>query len=338
MALWRLLVYNERYNTNDWWGNMSNSRMYTTKHKIAILITMLRDAVGSTYFMMGTELIMTTIISIHTSKISETKEWKITLALLILITLTINVLSLIASHNKNKFTSNLEYRSFAYDIQNRINFKTANELYRVNKKIVDSIRTQKALRDTASSIADFQTLSFYVCNELHNFLCNNLECGEIEVTVFQRCVDSKNRSIARMIAYKNTNNTVPASYAEEFTLSHRQQTSVPLFVKIFNDKNADIKILENKVAVQKEFEFLSNSAVREQKICQYIGIPIRTNRNMVEVLLQIDVTKEKSLGKKYNDIKQFAECVLIPFCNLLHCSYERDLILNKFYDILDENI
>ena len=59
---------------------------------------------------------------------------------------------------------------------------------------------------------------------------------------------------------------------------------------------------------------------------------------MVEVLLQIDVTKEKSLGKKYNDIKQFAECVLIPFCNLLHCSYERDLILNKFYDILDENI
>ena len=59
---------------------------------------------------------------------------------------------------------------------------------------------------------------------------------------------------------------------------------------------------------------------------------------MVEVLLQIDVSEKNKLGRSYKTAKQFSEDIIMPFRDLICCSYERDLILNKFYDVLEENI
>ena len=66
--------------------------------------------------------------------------------------------------------------------------------------------------------------------------------------------------------------------------------------------------------------------------------PNKTNRNKIEVVLQIDVSENNIMGSDYNEVKQFADVIVKPFVNLLYCSYERDLILDKFYDILEENI
>lgn len=209
-------------------------------------------------------------------------------------------------------------------------------MYRINKRIIKAIRERKIEKGELNAIADFQTFSFLVCNELCDFIKKNFDCGDCEVTIFQRFTDSKSKDFVKMIAFKNNKNHKPSSYQKEFALNSRSNGAV--FISIFNDLNEEIKILHNQKAVREEFKYFDDSKKREKKICQYIGIPIKTDRNKIEILLQIDVSKEKALGKNYNELKQFAEYVLLPFCSLLHCSYERDLIFNKFYDILEENI
>ena len=49
---------------------------------------------------------------------------------------------------------------------------------------------------------------------------------------------------------------------------------------------------------------------------KYIAIPIKTNRDKVEVVLQIDVSEKNVFGRTYNSVKQFADYIIIPFCNL----------------------
>lgn len=255
----------------------------------------------------------------------------------VLVQIVINILNVIADKIKNNSEQTYIYLNEAYDIQSRINSQTASNLYRVNKKIINIVKNMKCEKGAINSIADFQSLSFLICSELYTFIMDRFDCGECEITIFQRFSNKNSEEYVKMIAYKNSQNFTPSSYGKEFKLINTDNHP-PVFINLFKDLNAEIKILHTKETISKEFVYLDGSENREKKLCQYIGIPIKTNRNKVEIILQIDVSKEKALGRKYNDLKQFSDQILKPFCNLLHCSYERDLILNKFYDILEENI
>lgn len=140
-----------------------------------------------------------------------------------------------------------------------------------------------------------------MCNELHSFIINFCDCDECEVTIFQRFTDDKNNDFVTMIAYKNSQNRQLATYGKNFNLTKKK--NVPLFINLFKDANAEIKILHNKKQLKKDFIIFDSSRTREERICQYIGIPIRTNRNKVEILLQIDVSKAKVFGNRYKTIK-----------------------------------
>lgn len=310
---------------------------YNKTHISSLLKTLFVKLFSSKYCIAILDLLMTTVIAIHTSNVNfESSEWKNKLFIYIGITLFINFLCIFADKLKHKFDKNLCYYDDVYSIQNKINCKTATSLYRVNKKIMESIRNKKIEKGALNQIADFQSLSFLVCNELYEFINKYFDCGECEITIFQRFSDLDGKDFVKMIAYKNKKNSPPSSYGKEFTFS--SENKKPVFISVFNDLNAEVKILHNHKAVESEFVYFDDSEIREKKICQYIGIPIKTNRKKIEILLQIDVTKKKALGKNYNELKQFSDCILLPFGNYLLCSYERDLICNKFYDILEENI
>lgn len=312
---------------------------YNRIRTFALLKTLFIKIFSSRYTLVLFDMTLTTLISIHTSNINlKSNEWIVKLVFYIAISIIVNFTCIFAGHIEQKDKTIIEYFIKAYDIQNSINCSTAVKLYRINKKISKSIRERKIGKNEINSIVDFQTLSFTICNELHTFITSEFNCGECEITIFQRFIGKANKEFVKMIAYKNNRNLAPSTYGEEFKLYDKTNSSQPVFVKIFNDLNADIKILHNHKSVEAEFVYFDNSKNREQKISQYIGIPIKTNRNKIEIILQIDVSKEKSLGKNYNELKQFSEYIILPFCNLLYCSYERDLIFNKFYDILEENI
>lgn len=311
---------------------------YNRIHTFALLKTLFVNIFSSRYTVVILDIIMTTVISIHTANIDlSSVEWVIKLIVYVVISIFFNILCIFAGYIKQKDNNITVYYHEAYDVQNSINCYMATQLYRVNKKVSTAIREKRIEKNSINTIVDFQTLSFNVCNHLFSFITSLFNCGDCEITIFQRFTNQEGKDFVKMIAYKNSRNSEPTSYNDKFNLSHTANESVPVFVNIFNDLNADPKILHNHKAVLSEFKFFDNSKNREQKICQYIGVPIKTNRNKIEILLQIDVSKEKALGRNYNSLKQFTDCILVPISNMLFCSYERDLIFNKFYDILERN-
>lgn len=305
----------------------------------SLLITLFVRIFSNRIIVVFYDIIMTTLFAIHTARINlNSTQWVVTLIVYIILYISLNILSIFADKLNKKENDRQKYILEAYELHSSINFETANNLYRVNKKINRTIRCNQIQKEELRSVVDFQKLSFSICNELYNFISNICNCKECEVSIFQRFTNNDNKDYVKMIAYKNGKNLIPSTYNTEFKLSHKTTTQVPVFISIFNDLNAEIKILENKEAVKQDFIFFENSKIREERICQYIGIPIKTNRGKIEVVLQIDVSKDNVMGCNYNEVKQFADIIIKPFVNLLYCSYERDLILDKFYDIIEENI
>lgn len=333
----RLLIYNRSIIILVIGETKMNS--YNRIHTFALLKTLFVNIFSSRYTVVVFDILMTTVISMHTANIDYSSEkWTIKLIVYVVFSILINFLCILAGYIKQKNVDIIAYYHEAYELQNNINCYMATQLYRINKKVSISIRENRIEKNSLNTIIDFQTLSFNVCNHVFSFITSNFNCGDCEITIFQRFANKEGKDFVKMIAYKNSRNNEPTSYNDKFNLSHATNESVPVFVNIFNDLNADCKILHDHKSVLNEFKFFDNSKNREQKICQYIGVPIKTNRNKIEILLQIDVSKERALGKNYNSLKQFTDCILVPISNMLLCSYERDLIFNKFYDILEENL
>lgn len=273
-------------------------------------------------------IILPVFISIHCTIYKNELSWWIVTTIIGFVIIIFNVLSILIRKNQNKNKKELNIIYKCYNDQSVINNKTATKIFRLNKLINEYLSDQKPInKKVFDKVADFQTISFLICESIHNLLKD--EFGEdinCEVTLMKKY----NPRNIKMIAYANNENKMPSSYKTSFK---SDDTNI-YFVKLFNDLNAEISCLVDKESVHKNFKQLQGSDIREDKICQYIGIPIRTNRNEIELLLQIDISKEKVFGKNKSEVLLFAKNILEPYAILLHKSYERDLIFNQYYDMM----
>lgn len=273
-------------------------------------------------------IIIPCILSIHCSKyVKGDSLWRNITFILLGIIVVYNIISTIVKKIINRQNKQLNIIFNCYNEQQLINSKFATDIYRLNKAIngyiTEGVHISKKSLD---NYADFQTFSFCVCESIYKILIEefgkNISC---EVTLMKR-----NNNSVKMIAYANENNKMPSSYKRDFNLSSNDAC----FIKIFNDLNGEIFCLPNKKAVEKEFKKFDSSYEREKDICQYIGIPVKTDRNQIEFLLQVDVSKSNLFGKDEKQVKSFAKNVFYPYAMLLYKSYERDLIFNQYYDMI----
>lgn len=261
------------------------------------------------------------------------KNWWTPIAIMLGVILVFNILSVIVRSNAKKGMETIDLIYKCYNEHCSINKKSATSIYRLNKLIEKYIyQNQPVPKMAFDKIVDFQTVSFAICKSLHNIITEKYDKDvECEVTVFQRF----NNDI-EMIAYANNTNVMPGTYNTKYDIT--KKTKNIGFIKIFKDVNAQIVCWCNKEEINDNFKILDSSSERESKICQYIGIPIKTDRNKVELLLQIDVSKPKVFGNRKKNVENFAKTVVYPYAVLLHKSYERDLIFNKYYDMIVETL
>ncbi len=300
-----------------------------------IFKTLMIRIFSSRCFIVIFDLVMTFFISIHSAKLDSANIPDEKLIIYALLQIAINIVCIFAGHIDRKGKKFIYYSREAYNVHNNINFNMAGRLFEANEITTNAIQNMKRKKDSIKLLIDFQKLSQNMCDELYDFvkLCFNYE--ECEISIFQRFVGEQG-DFVKMIAYKN-NNKESSTPEKTFRLDNVESKKY-VFSKLFNDLEAKVIVLPDKDTIGKEFSWLEGSEDRERKICQYIGVPIKTKRNKVEIILQIDVSKEKILGKDENELTEFAENIIRPFSNLLYCCYERDLIFNKFYDILEENV
>lgn len=238
-----------------------------------------------------------------------------------------NILSVIIKQITDKNLKQLTIIYNCYEEQSIINSKFATKIFRLNKRINECITSKTPInKKSLDQLADFQSFSFSICESIHKMLCRNFgEDISCEVTLMKK----ENNKI-KMISYANKNNQMPSTYRQVYNL----KDSEICFIRLFNDLNAEIICYPNKKVVEQNFKILDGSANREKQICQFIGIPVKTNRNQIEFLLQIDVAKPKVFGRTKEQMQIFAKNVLYPYAMLLHKTYERDLVFNQYYDMI----
>lgn len=267
------------------------------------------------------------IISIHCTNFVNNKSWwSFTIGACILIVI-FNIASTIIKTINNKELQQLTMAYHCYGEQCTINSKFATNIYRLNKSVNEYITKHNPIdKKSLDKIADFQTFAFLICESIHSMICKmfgqNLLC---EVTLMK-----KEDDFVKMVAYANDNNAMPSSYKTTFSLDE----SDIFFINLFNDLNGMIKCIPNQKGISDKFQKFKGSVQRENAVCQYIGIPIKTNRNEIELLLQIDVSKPKVFGKNETQMESFAKNIFYPYAMLLHKSYERDLVFNQYYDMI----
>ena len=261
-------------------------------------------------------ILMPCIISVHCTNFKDDKEWwSFTVGICIGI-VVFNIISTIIKSIKTKETKQLIIVHKCYEEQSAINSKFATNIFRLNKSVNEFITNNIPItKKSLDKIADFQTFSFSICESVHSMLCK--EFGKdilCEITLMKKENDK-----IKMVAYANNDNKMPSSYKTEFTLD----TTDICFIRLFNDLNGEILCLPTKKDITNNFLKLQGSIKREDEICQYIGIPIKTNRNSIELLLQVDVSKPRVFGKNKKQMDSFAKNILYPYAMLLYKSYEK---------------
>ncbi|WP_033166556.1 hypothetical protein [Clostridium sp. KNHs205] len=294
--------------------------------------------IGSEFFGILSNFIMTLLITLHTLEYKDNHKWWTKLWLLIIVSLFIVIIEQVAKHLKNKSNTLYQLLEDAYISQKNLNTTIATKTYRLNKEINNVLR-KKVNRniDQLKNIADFQTLSFEICLKIYSLLSYHSGINDIQVTIFQRFNEKNNGQFVKMIAYYNKDTAIPpSSYYTTFPLFSKEKEKSPLFTTIFEDANSKHILLHNKKLVKENFVLLNGSEKREEEICQYIGIPIKTNRNIVELVLQVDISGGK-FARTNKQLKIFSDTVLCPYANLIHSCYERDFVFDKLYKLLEKH-
>jgi hypothetical protein len=278
---------------------------------------------------------MTTLIGIHSSVSKHDKKWLILLILYIIVDAILNLmLIIIREHQKGKEKWKYLYK-YMYQEHSRLYTEISSHTYRINKEIIKTIReNQPVTIDCYNKIHDFQALAMEVCKSINHTISDKIKECSCQVTIMQRIKLSDDKDGCKMLGYSNKYEKEPASFHTEFKLKGKDKT---IFQKIFCNTETTTIILKNRKEVTKEFIELKTSKTREGDICQYIGIPIKSNRNLIEFVLQVDVSIPGILGKNNKEIFQFSEMIM-PYANLLSMQYERELIFTKFYELLSTNL
>lgn len=260
-------------------------------------------------------------------------SWYCPLIVLLLIIVTYNIIAeILLSKKKNSNIYN-DLLVDCYNNQSDINKNSATKLYRLNNLIIKHISKQKPVdKIVFEKIADFSSVSFDICNSIYKIITNRFGVEtECEVTVYH----SDGKAVS-MIAFANKNTSPPTTYKKIYKINAKNKDY--LFVRLLDNTNDKPHCCVNKEEVDKDFKYIEDSEERERKICQYIGVPLKTARKKNELLLQIDVSKPNVFGKKKKDITKIAENIFRPYVALLHKAYERDLIFDNYYDLIVEHL
>lgn len=321
MVICQIMVYNEIIPKKRG-VNMGNDISGLKLLKILIFKFFTSEIIGAII-----NIFIPVVISIRCTNFTDDKNWWLVTFVMCSVIVGFNIASAIVRKIQSNSERYLNLIFRCYSDCGSINSRSATNIFRLNKIIGQHIADNKPVNKRVfDKIADFQTFAFTICESIQNMIRNeygdDIKC---EVTLMKK--DGNN---VKMIAYANNEREMPASYTQTYNLSEINY----FFASLFNDLNGKISCLPNKKRVKECFKEIPGSEKRESEVCQYIGIPIRTNRNQIELLLQIDVSKEKVFGKGETNVLVFAKNVIYPYATLLHKSYERDLIFNQYYDMI----
>ena len=128
-----------------------------------------------------------------------------------------------------------------------------------------------------------------------------------------------NKTITKVIACKNFNNSKPTIFNKEFKKNKKKGYFFESFIETINIYDV---ILEDKNTIMKGFHFTSKDKMENCKYEQYVAIPIYCSEDNIFGYLQIASFVKNGLGENRDQINDFIETGIRPLTQLLLLAYK----------------
>ena len=177
----------------------------------------------------------------------------------------------------------------------------------------------------------FQAMSIRICDCLLEF-CKSYFGVSPYVTVYQKFTSSDGKDYCKMIAYANSDANEPPTYSERYYLGNKAKKDY-LHSQIFVKGELEPVVLMNGEDVRKCFQLHKTNRKREEKIQQYIGIPMNVCNRGVSFLIQLDSDVPCAFGKDREDVNWFIDSIIKNYASELALFYEMD----RFNEVICNN-
>lgn len=188
----------------------------------------------------------------------------------------------------------------------------------------DRVAIEKILTET-----DFQAAAFTVCEKLCDNLSKYCDNDNVYITVYQK-FEEQGELKCKMVAFSG--NHEPSTYSDRYTIPKYSEDLfgvIEYHTFVFAANKTDISTFCNPMEVETAFVLHEKSRKREEKIQQYICVPIAPAKLGVTFLLQIDTDVPNLFGRDKETVEKFAKIAIYPFAQFLHMMYEQSRTIGQ---------
>ena len=182
----------------------------------------------------------------------------------------------------------------------------------------DRVAIEKILTET-----DFQAAAFTVCEKLCDSLSRHYDNDNVYITVYQK-FEEKGELMCKMVAFSG--NHEPSTYCNKYPIPKYSENlfgKIEYHTFVFSANKTDISTFCDPTEIKDAFVLHEKARQREEKIQQYICVPIAPAKLGVTFLLQIDTDVPDLFGKDKETVERFAKIAIYPFAQFLHMMYEQ---------------
>lgn len=197
-------------------------------------------------------------------------------------------------------------------------------------KHLSGVRTltqaKQVLRD---SNIDFQTIAFAVCEGLKATLSKKAEKDDVYVTVYQKFIKDGN-TYCQMIAHSENHEVTGYEIKYPILPEHKNMYGeIEYHTYVFANEIKDITSFHTHDLVMGAFCIHNHHREREEKIQQYVCIPISPAKLGVTFLLQVDTSTANLFGENAAAVSDFAKNIIDPYAQFLHMIYEQSRVIEQ---------
>jgi len=171
------------------------------------------------------------------------------------------------------------------------------------------------------SHTDYRKRATYICEMIFGLISRSFDIDDHQVSIMHKGSDSAGEYI-KMIAYKNSHQEAPGSFQAKYYLANEEHMKY-YHVKQFNSKRRGVKVLHGQEKIKSEFVINERSRDREDRIRQFVAIPIIDGEKDLVSLVQIDTLSEYAFGKNTDEVRYLMETAVRPICQFLVLWYKK---------------
>jgi len=296
-------------------------------HLIRLIVLLLNSPI--------TQSLVTIVGPIIFSIVAAKKKLSMGLIIAILAySILIVAFAIINDYNKRKI---VDFPLFMYSTRllSSVSHALAVKNLQLTKHLCDTANGKKPSLGTLRRICCLQNAGFAICEAVYNLFAETDTEPHLYVTLYQKTTTNDKKDICQMIAYANYQQEEPVTYKTPYLLEKGIGRDRRTFFhnEIFLDGSTEIRALATYEDVRIHFIDHPQNAQRENRICQYVGIPIMIMGAGTVLLLQLDTDKPGFWGKTSDEITERIENLVRPFVKMLELFYENDRLIRTMHSM-----